>query len=373
MTMNLYSPTICTVITKSYLAHARALATSFLNVHPEGTCYVLLADRRDGYFDPANEPFILIESEELPQYSFINAMAFYYTPFELCNALKPFLHDFLIQRTCLDRWIYLDADILVRNSLDSLFEQLNGTSILLNRHVATPSDSENAHPVETTVLKYGLFNGGVLGLRRSTMTREFVNWFSDRLRRFAFADGRYFVDQLWLNLVPTFFSETKVCDDPGVNLGFWNLHSRRLTKDASGMIRCNGEPLAFVHYAGWDIERPEVVTRYSPLYNDVIIPVWAELGNTYRNLLLDNGYRTVKHWPYTFDYFDNGEPITLEMRRYYYSLIENGLAPEGSPFSQHELLCSACQPCRPMRWSRLIFKPVRQSLRRLRGGATRIG
>src|SRR5439155_7132754 len=52
--------TICTAITKSHLAYARTLARSMLSIHPAAQVYVLLADRNDGDFDPAAEPFHLI-------------------------------------------------------------------------------------------------------------------------------------------------------------------------------------------------------------------------------------------------------------------------------------------------------------------------
>ena len=48
---------ICTIIAKNYVAHARVLAESFLEHHPEGACYALVIDDVEGYIDAASEPF----------------------------------------------------------------------------------------------------------------------------------------------------------------------------------------------------------------------------------------------------------------------------------------------------------------------------
>jgi hypothetical protein len=52
---------VCTVVAKSYLSHARVLARSLKQHHPEIPFVTLLADEIDGYFHPAFEPFRLIE------------------------------------------------------------------------------------------------------------------------------------------------------------------------------------------------------------------------------------------------------------------------------------------------------------------------
>jgi hypothetical protein len=56
---------ICTIIAKNYVAHARVLAESFLEHHPEETCYVLVIDDTEGYIDAASEPFELVRPAQL--------------------------------------------------------------------------------------------------------------------------------------------------------------------------------------------------------------------------------------------------------------------------------------------------------------------
>ena len=56
---------ICTIIAKNYVGHARVLAESFREHHPEGTCYVLVIDEVEGYIDPSSEPFKLVTPAQL--------------------------------------------------------------------------------------------------------------------------------------------------------------------------------------------------------------------------------------------------------------------------------------------------------------------
>ena len=48
---------ICTIIAKNYVAQARVLARTFLELHPGSRCYVLVIDEFDGYLDPSAEAF----------------------------------------------------------------------------------------------------------------------------------------------------------------------------------------------------------------------------------------------------------------------------------------------------------------------------
>ena len=68
-------------------------------------------------------------------------MSFYYSPFELSCALRGMLHEYVLHRTAASAWLFLDSDILVCASLKPIFDQLAGTSILLNPHVTTPMDA----------------------------------------------------------------------------------------------------------------------------------------------------------------------------------------------------------------------------------------
>lgn len=325
---------VCTVVTKNYLAYARTLATSLAKHNPDIPLYVLLADKVDGYFDPSLEPFKFIYLEDLSDQQAIEKMCFYYTPFELCCALRGFLHEYMFYKTTTHRWLFLDSDIMVFGSLETIFKQLEKATILLNTHCNTPVPQKYAYPHEVNIASSGLYNGGFLGLNRTSEVEKFIDWFKTRLQYHSFNDlcKGMFVDQIWLNLVPLFFKNSQLCIEPGANLGHWNLFERNLSHGDSGDITVNGEPVLFIHFSGWSIDKPEIISKYTFMYEDRVPYPWKIFAEEYRRELLDNGYEEFIAYPYAFSHFENGELITLEHRKAYYQDLIRGEILSGSPF-----------------------------------------
>jgi len=324
--------TICTVITKSHLAFARTLAHSLRVFHPHAEVFVLLADRLDGAFDPAKEPFKLITLADLGADELIAAMAMYYTPFEFCNALKPFLHEYIWKATASTSWIYLDSDIHIRGPLTPIIGAANQASILLNPHLTKPVKNDALfQTTELAELKTGVFNGWFVCLTRCEATREFISWFRARMKAYCFADKPgLFVDQLWLNLVPCLFPNLKTYSAPGANLAYWNLFERTLTRTATGSYLVDNQPLMFVHFSGWDINDPGSVSVHAPAYRSMNMPqlhVWRNLGMEYRAALVANGFVDCVKWPYAFASYNNGQPIPLEHRRNFYAQMRTSPTP----------------------------------------------
>ncbi|MBD2451083.1 hypothetical protein H6G76_28925 [Nostoc sp. FACHB-152] len=336
---------VCTIITKSYLAYARALATSLHEHNPDVKLYVLLADKIDGYFEPANEPFELIRLEELPDQQTVRRMCFYYTAFELCCALRGVLHQFIYENNLADLWLFLDSDILIYNSLEEIFQQLETTSILLNPHLVAPINNPNYDALEVRLLGSGVYNAGFLGIRRTDESKKFIDWFKQRLSQYAFqrrGEGEMnllFVDQLWLNLAPTLFRDIKYLLHLGANVGYWSLISHPIYKE-DNIYFINNQPVLFIHFTGWDISQPYIASRYLPLEKNTSI--WEEIGNNYKNRLLDCGYEDCKKYPYAFSYFANQKKITPEIQYLYYKNIylnsNDAYLKDLDPFENYEYL-----------------------------------
>jgi hypothetical protein len=328
-----------TVITKSFLAHARTLAETLTEHNPDVELYVLLADRLDNYFDPSAEPFHLIQLEDLPEFDVVSQMCFYYTPFELCCALRGYLHEYIFHHTSAESWMFLDADIMIFHSLDQIFQQIEQSSIVLTPHLQNlPTLPKNTN-IEIIIITAGLYNAGFMGLKRSEETLKFITWFKERLQYYCFNDAAIeharglFVDQRWLDLVPLYFKAVSFLSNSGANLGHWNLYERQLDFDSHGKVVVNQEPLLFVHFSGWDISDPRRISKYNWLYEEQpMSSPWATLAECYRDKLLKNGYETTIQYSYAFSMFHDGTPITLPMRRAYYDEVVQGHAHEGSPF-----------------------------------------
>jgi hypothetical protein len=361
----------CTIITKSHIAYARALAATLATSNSQSKLYVLLADRLDGYFDPDKEPFNLINLEELSDKQEIDRMCFYYNQSELCFCLRAWLHEFMFNKTDYKKWIYFDADILVYHSLNKISNRLDATSIMISPHLISirPPPSINVKAIrklESHLLRNGgIYNGGFLALRKTEESKVFIEWFKNHLKMYGF-DNRPMQsgDQFWLTCVPLYFSEVSVLRDPGANLAYWNLYERAIKRDNSGKIRVNDKPLLFFHFAGFDLKEPEKLSRYRIPRGLKIIPgAIEELAKEYRSLLIENGFEETKFFPYAFEKFNNGKAITPLMRRVYFEMIFHDKEFKGSPFEQYEFFRS-----------RMHFQKIKSNLRTFsKSIATKIG
>lgn len=331
---------ICTIITKSYLAHAKSLSESIKKYHPNIPIYVLLADKiEQNYFNPQEESFNWIYLSDLSNQEAIKQMSFYYNPFEFCCALRGFLHEYIYTKTKVKRWLFLDSDIMITHSLETIFEQLNNYDILLNPHSKTPIKEEQyIDPHEISLLVCGCYNGGFLGLTKTENTYNFINWLKRRLIEFSFNDRdranprALYVDQLWLNLVPFYFQKVGLLDHPGANLGHWNLFEKCLIKTENDQILVDEKPLLFAHFSGLDLNDLTKVSIHNPIYNNKVYPIWQELAEKYKSLLYKNGYEKIINYPFAFSHFNSGEKILINHRQCYYDYLKKGDNNNSSPF-----------------------------------------
>lgn len=306
----------CTVISKNYLSHARILAQSFQEHHPGSTFVVLLCDRIDGYFDPENEPFEMIDVSKLEIPCF-QEMSFRYNVIELDTAVKPFFFRHLFARGDIGKLIFFDPDILITAPLTELSALLDRHAIILTPHMTAPVD-DGRLPSEQTILQAGVHNLGFIAMRKSATTDAMLYWWGDRLNRYCFikVEEGLFVDQKWMDLAPGYFGDVHLLRHPGYNVAFWNLHERMIGRE-NARWTVNGEQLFFFHFSGYDPLAPHKVSRHQTRIMFAQRTDIEPLFEHYRMLQMDAGYSITSTWPYAFGQFDNGTEIDLVTRRTY--------------------------------------------------------
>jgi glycosyltransferase involved in cell wall biosynthesis len=322
----------CTIISKNYLAHARVLATSFAECHPEIPFFVLLVDRNDGSISAAREAFEVIELEELDAPDLLR-LCFQYSVIELNTAVKPYLLAHLLEHRGFDRLIYFDPDILVVDRLDEVWSLLDEHSIVLTPHLTEPVEDDGKKPSEIDILLSGTYNLGFLGLAKSEATARLLTWWQERLYdRCVVAHGEgLFTDQRWMDLVPGFFDDAHVLREPGYNVAYWNLHCRRVTVER-GRIRVNGEPAFFFHFSGLDPHAPLGISRHQNRFRLDELGDLEQIFDSYRKLLFAAGHEALKGLPYAFAKFDNGVEIP-DLARSLYRRLGRDVLRFGNPFA----------------------------------------
>lgn len=310
----------CTIIAKNYLAFARTLAQSFLSFHPDSKFYVLIVDEFEGYINPAEECFEIVSLNDL-EIPDLPSFCFKYDVKELCTAAKPYLLDYLIRSKNVERMLYIDPDVLITAPLKQLYDELEIYDIVLTPHLDTDYPDDGLLPDDGYILRAGVFNLGFIGINSTENAASFLSWWKSKLYNGCVVDvpNGYFVDQKFIDFAPVFFGNIFIEKDTGYNAAYWNLHSRVISSD-NGTWLCNGRPMYFFHFSGFNLEGPEI-SVYIP--TDIARhcfsnrPDLGPLFNEYKELIVRNGHTTARTWPYTFAYFTTGEPIPPELRVQY--------------------------------------------------------
>ncbi len=309
----------CTIIAKNYWAHARVLARSIRQHHPEASITVLVIDgdretirasAREG-FDVLLPDVIGVDRAELRR------MAGIYDVLELSTALKPW-----VLRTMLGNdpspVIYLDPDIELFFPMGEVFEHAASNGIVLTPHTVAPLPLEEYGPNELTILQSGTYNLGFIAVGGEAI--GFLDWWAERLKRdclIAKPEG-LFVDQRWIDLVPNYFNPY-VLRSPGYNVAYWNLPARTLERNGGG-YRVNGEALRFFHYSGFDPARPDRLSYYLGNHPRIRLsdqPALAEMCARYAERLLGAGHRAWTRISYPYDHASSGLPLDRRARRIY--------------------------------------------------------
>ncbi len=319
----------CSVATKSYLARARVLAESYRSQHPGVPLFLLLVDRIDGYFDPAQEPFTAICVEDLDIEDW-PSLAFRYSQVELSSALKPGILQHLIDRLGFRKVLFLDTDVLVTGSLEPVVDLLDRHAVVLTPHLQEPV-SAGSTARELVILRSGAYNGGLVGVSDLPEAYAFLDWWWARCRENALirqSDG-VFLDQRWLDLAPGMFPGVHIAREPGLNVAYWNVGERRVEWGEKPSV--NGAPLRFFHFSAFPYGAEERLSLYhhaDALHaHPELVPLFAE----YRRRLERCGHGKCRDWPYAFGCFDNGVPITQLARDYYWEMEADEQRRFGDP------------------------------------------
>lgn len=281
-----------TVCSANHLAHCKTMADSFVKYNPAYQVIIALTDEINNRFAAVEfEPYTLIESGKLGFPDF-NLMARQYTVIELNCAMKAFVANYIFKHFSPDLLVYLDADIWVFNSFNSVEAAMSANDLLITPHIINPYPLDNLLPRERDTLRSGLYNAGFMAMKPTKNTNEFIDWWMKHLQNecyYNFAEGMG-VDQLWLNLVPLLFNNVGIYDNAGANVAYWNLHERTIDLVGGLYFVNHSEPLLFLHVSGYSVGQPTILSRHQNRFELANLPVLQLLLKNYQTEVIKNGY-----------------------------------------------------------------------------------
>ncbi len=295
-----FSTAVYTVVTPNYLAHAFSLKKSFLHHNPDTEFFICIL----GYeshcpkINVNNCYFINSLSD-----SRIEGMIGRYQPFEMNCALKPFFATQILEHhSQVQRLIYLDSDMYLFGPFASFSE----AAITLSPH-RTKNTAYLPEPKNYSIIslnRYGVYNAGYFELQRKAEAFAFLEWWKNLLEYTGYEkpDEHLFSDQLWLNLVHSFFDDVYINKNPGYNVAIWNLIERQV-EERDGIFCVNNQPLILYHFSKYNIEEPDNMVSYAePYLTFANFPGLKTIYQKYLEGLLEAGYEKYKAIPYPFSY-----------------------------------------------------------------------
>jgi glycosyltransferase involved in cell wall biosynthesis len=246
----------------------------------------------------------------------LNSWLFEHTLVEASTAIKAFYLCRLLERPDCEAVVYLDPDIAVFSSMQSVLSGLASCSVMLTPHLLRHEHSLDAVlDNEMSALKHGTYNLGFVGVNKCAEGMRFALWWRERLRLFCHDDiaNGLFVDQRWADLVPALFEDVRILRDYGANVATWNLTHRSVEGDFDKGFTVNGSPLVFFHFSGLDSGKQLLMlNKYG---RDM--PALLLLRDWYLEQCRQEGDHRFAPISWSYSCFSNGVPITAEHRRLY--------------------------------------------------------
>lgn len=278
--------TICSV---NYLASAKCLANSIKQTNADVKFVYIIADKINNRV--SNEYFEGIEYIEVEDLGINNLgeLIETYNIIEFNTAIKPFAIKFLAQKYQTHKIVYLDPDIIVFNSLQDVFNNLNQYDFIVTPHILKPIVNEEYYSHQKGALNTGIFNLGFIAINYNSESEKIIDWWSHHMRNHGHCKSSQgeFYDQKIMNLLPIFSDKVFIEKRLGYNVAGWNIHEREITKQNNSYF-VNEEPLIFYHYSGIFFNKNS--NRISH-YNNLTLTnneVLTEILNLYRDSLEKN-------------------------------------------------------------------------------------
>jgi hypothetical protein len=344
---------VFTICANNYLGLALVLKQSLINVNPNLPFFIFIAD------EPLDEIGLYPENvvvSKVALNSYLGTeweeMAFKYNITEFCTSIKPSCFKYMFEEMGFEKAIYLDPDIYLFSTLDTIYKQLDSYKIVLTPHITTCDVEFRGGRSEKGLLTTGVYNLGFLALRKSIEADKLLNWWGERLKTQCYIDvvDGYFTDQRWMDFLPCFFSNSvlSVSSHLGLNVAPWNFFEREIFKNDNVLlvkerldpfanpasISDTKYPLVFIHFSGYDYSSlvdGKIVQNNIPNmteYQDIV-----DVTSIYSNFLGANRELFKKYLKFNYSYntFDNGDKITQFHRRIFRSLLEEKISLP-SPF-----------------------------------------
>jgi len=311
-----------TIICANYLPRAKVLAQSVKQYDPQAKFCLCVVEKtlpQDIAGCPHFDQVVLAKDLGVKQF---NRFIIKYELVEGATSVKAQWMKYLMTTYKIETdFLYLDPDIQLYSSLTEVKALFKKHDIILTPHLLSSGVLE----MELSCMNHGIYNLGFLALRRSQEAKGFLDWWHARISHACYIQKEkgIFTDQKWVDLAPTLFN-VHLLKHPGYNIAIWNIFGRHLRFEKK-QLTVNHEPVRFIHFS--DIER-KIFNWAIKKWGQASQNVMSQLSREYLQQLHVNRNRNILPWSY--DFLDNGEYITKEIRVIFRN---EGIMPEQDTYT----------------------------------------
>ncbi len=338
-----------TICSKNYLGLAFALRESFLEKNTDTDFFIFIADEYENGVELAK-----FDSEKiLSAKNVLNIddkvwrqMSFIYDVTEFCTSIKPDAFIYLFKKEY-EKVIYLDPDIMVANSLDFIYEDLNDYKVILTPHEINPHLMSKDNILDNQALRSGIANLGFAGFRNTPETLDVLKWWGNKLRYYAVTElpSGLFTDQKWTDFFPSLLSAGDVYYSKHIGMNFapWNYYQRYVLKE-------NNTYYVYSEKIGKEVIKDKLIFFHASGYNYATLstnPMHTKtnykqkgdiisLLNDYGKILDKTQFTKYLKLGYSYNTYNNNKAISYIHRRIYRRLLLEG-KDTGNPFYEDSL------------------------------------
>ena len=239
----------CTIITRSHLSWALALADSLRVCDAELRFCMLITDAGKAEVHPmGGRPGVeVVCLDDMRAYAMGAAIATKYADQsdELRWSMKPVLMEHLLARY--GKVIYGDCDLHFYADIQWMWSALNTHAMLLTPHWRSGRASIDRANFDLLFVG-GLYNAGFVAAQRAALP-ALRFWAANCLEICVkdFTKGQY-VDQTHLNLLPVYFEDIHVLKHRGCNVANWNMVECARVRVGDAVMINGKDPIVFIHF-----------------------------------------------------------------------------------------------------------------------------
>ncbi|MGY8768190.1 MAG: hypothetical protein ACKVH8_07145 [Pirellulales bacterium] len=299
-----------TVVSSNYLHFAKALGDTIARVHPECKLIACVSDWDQVPAVESRENILWVLGSELITDGSFHRYAFKYDAMEFTTSFKPRIVQWALEQDY-QNVVFLDGDIQLYQRLDEITDDPSDFGVCLTPHLLSPLPKDGLTPEEDNFLSAGVYNTGFVAVRNNENGLKFTRWWTDRLSNICIIDiaGNQFVDQKWVDLVPSLFDGVKILRRPGFHSAYWNLHGCIVTGDDQGSVLIDGHPLTLFHYSGFDPHLPSDLSKHQDRIQLEHFSDLVPLASAYAELLFACDYNGHSKPNYQFSNMSDGTVI----------------------------------------------------------------